>query len=162
MLDKDHNKQYNELLARNHQLILRICFLYGRHDMEYRKDLYQDIAVNLWRGMHSFRRLSKESSWVWKVAKHTAIDKMRSRAGPPDIVSTIPSDVAFAESPHSQRLDDILEAVAHLPDEDQLLVMARLDGESYVELSKRMGLPPELLRKRYSRIIHKIKEMLNE
>ncbi|MEL6842062.1 MAG: sigma-70 family RNA polymerase sigma factor, partial [Bacteroidota bacterium] len=62
-------------LIEQHQGILhKICRMY-RNTKAEREDLFQDMMYQLWKSYPSFRRESRFSSWMYRVALSTAIAK---------------------------------------------------------------------------------------
>lgn len=157
--DTDKLSRYDRLMARNKAVVLRVCQLYARRDGERERDLYQDISLRLWAEMDTFRNQCAESSWVWCLAVSVAVDSHRAEVRRPEVVlcDRLP-DTAAAEE--SERLDHLYEAIARLPVDDQLIVSARLDGNSYQDLAALTGLKEGTLRVRYNRIVNQLKDML--
>lgn len=44
---------------------------------EHRKDLFQEILIQLWKSYQSFRGDSKFSTWMYRVAINVAIQDLR-------------------------------------------------------------------------------------
>lgn len=160
MPTQDALAKYDQLIARHRGLIIKVCQIYCHRDMEQARDLYQDIALKLWTEMNHFRGESSEATWLWHIAVNTAIDRLRhEEAGSGIVYTSNPPEVTAHE--HPQRIDDLYEAIAHLPADDQLLVSYRLDGYSYRDIAGLTKQSEGSLRVRYSRIIKQLKTMLN-
>ncbi|SFC91082.1 RNA polymerase sigma factor [Spirosoma endophyticum] len=50
----------------------KVCRLYGKDDEE-RKDLYQEIVLQLWRAFPSYRQEARASTWMYRIAFNMAI-----------------------------------------------------------------------------------------
>lgn len=160
MPTQDALAKYDLLIARHRGLIIKVCQIYCHRDMELARDLYQDIALKLWTEMDHFRGESSEATWLWHIAVNTAIDKLRHEgAGPGVVLTSNPPEPTTYD--HPQQIDDLYEAIAHLPADDQLLVSYRLDGYSYCDIACFTNQSEGSLRVRYSRIIKQLKTMLN-
>lgn len=159
MSEKEKLKRYDQLMLRNKGLIVKVCQVYCRKDGEQARDLYQDIALKVWTHMDTFRQESSEATWLWHLAVNTAIDYLRANQRQPQLVlgDTLP-EKASEESP--RRIDDLYEAIAHLPADDQMLIAARLDDRDYQHIAQQTGQNEVTLRVRYSRIVKQLRTML--
>ena len=156
MSHKEQLQQYDQLIARHRGLIVKVCQIYAHRDETLAQDLYQDIALELWRQMGRLRREESEAAWLWHIAVNTAIDKLRFEQRRPQLVlvDTLPEQAA---GDTSQRIDDLYEAIAHLPADDQLLVSSRLDGMDYRQIAQLTGRSEGSLSVRYARIVEQLK-----
>jgi RNA polymerase sigma-70 factor, ECF subfamily len=65
-------ERFNLLVKENHQKIQRICKYYAPVT-EDQKDIYQEILVNIWKSLETFRGDALESTWVYRIALNTAM-----------------------------------------------------------------------------------------
>lgn len=159
MSEKEKLKRFDQLMVSHKGLIVKVCQTYCHRDYESARDLYQDIALEIWTHLDSFREESSEATWLWRIATNTAIDRLRREKRRPELV--IPEElpeVATEEQPH--RVDDLYEAIAHLKAEDQQLVTARLEDWSYKEIAAETGESEGALRVRYNRIVKQLRQMM--
>ena len=159
MSDKEKYKRYDQLILRNRSLIVKVCQIYCHQDKELARDLYQDIALNIWTHMDSYRKESSEATWVWHLAANTAIDRLRTIQRRPILVTSESFPERAAEG-QLHRIDDLYEAIAHLSADDQRLVAARMDGYSYQEIALMGGQSEGALRVRYNRIVKQLRELM--
>ena len=159
MSDKEKLKRYDQLITNHKGVIVKVCQTYCRYDGEAARDLYQDIALEIWTHMDTFRKESSEATWIWHLAVNTAIDKLRKEQRRPVLIvgGTMPERVT---EEHPKRIDDLYEAIAHLNADDQQLVNARLQDYSYEEIAKETGVGEGTLRVRYNRIVKQLRQMM--
>ena len=55
-------------------MILKICRMFS-YDEAGQKDLYQDICINIWKGLPGFKGRSQLSTWMYRVALNTALSQ---------------------------------------------------------------------------------------
>ncbi len=159
MSDIEKLKRYDQLITNHKGLIVKACQTYCRYDSEAARDLYQDIALEIWTHMDTYRKESSEATWIWHLAVNTAIDKLRKEQRRPMLVLGAPlPERATEERP--RRIDDLYEAIAHLNSDDQRLVNARLQDYSYEEIAKETGVSEGALRVRYNRIVKQLRQMM--
>jgi RNA polymerase sigma-70 factor (ECF subfamily) len=70
--DLDFKKIYEEFQPK---IVHYLCRLLGIQDAE---DIAQEVFAKVNRGLESFKGQSKLSTWIYRVATNTAIDKLRS------------------------------------------------------------------------------------
>lgn len=68
---KKENK-FNDIVADNGERIKRICNYYSSNQ-EDRKDMYQEILVNIWKSLDSFRGDASISTWIYRIAVNTSL-----------------------------------------------------------------------------------------
>ncbi|SDB91422.1 RNA polymerase sigma factor [Williamwhitmania taraxaci] len=69
---KEREKVFKELISDNEHKIRRVCSYYA-HSEEDRKDLYQEILINVWKSFETFRGDSAVGTWLYRVALNTAL-----------------------------------------------------------------------------------------
>ncbi len=65
-------KLFKTIMDENQERIFRICCYYSKNP-EDRKDLFQEILINIWSSLESFRGDSAIGTWVYRVAVNTAL-----------------------------------------------------------------------------------------
>ena len=145
----DREQNFLKLVRANDVRLRRICRVYG-HDAEGRKDLYQEILLQLWRSLPSFSGASSVVTWLYRVALNTALTYSRSRsmrreetldqeygdAGPPAIAV----DAMEGRPDSAERLERLHAAIHRLGSVDKMLVTMYLDERSYREMADIIGI----------------------
>jgi len=122
-------------------IIHQICMAYEL-DMEARKDLYQEILYQLWKSYPTFRRESKFSTWLYRVALNTAITyygKNRKLSEHEMHVEDIP-DRNERRSEEHQRIDEMYKAINKLGKIDKALILLFLEDKKYEEMAEILGI----------------------
>lgn len=160
MADMDKEAAFRKLYDEYRDRIYRMCCYYVSGE-EDRKDLYQEVFHNLWKGLESFRGDSTLSTWAYRVTVNSALSflaRARSRNETP---------AEYAELIRSRRLPDerdaddeaidlLRGAIAELPLVDMILMSLVLEGASTREIARTTGLTEGNVRVR----IHRSKEKL--
>jgi RNA polymerase sigma factor (sigma-70 family) len=64
-------------ILNNHRgLIFKVCNFYCREE-EDRKDLFQEIVLQTWKSLPSFRGDAALSTWMYRIALNTAITHLK-------------------------------------------------------------------------------------
>lgn len=149
-----------ELFAAEHRrIIAKVCWMYADDDDGW-QDLCQEVLINLWRGFDSFERLSKASTWVWRVAANTCIscsrrDSRHKGTLPLPVCAAMPDN----ESLHTECLRELHELINRLEHLDRTIVMMWLDEYSYDEIASVTGLPRNSVASRLHRAKDKLARM---
>jgi RNA polymerase sigma-70 factor (ECF subfamily) len=133
-----------------------------------REDLFQEIAVALWKALPGFRGEASERTWLYRVAHNVAITastRIHSRGRRED---PIPEQFEHASvSPDAeqqllqlekQRL--LLEGVRSLGVVDREIVLLHLEGLSNAEIETVSGLSEAAVATRLTRIREKLKRQI--
>lgn len=163
-MDKKIEIEFSELLNSNSKIINRVCCLYIDTE-EDRKDLHQEICLQLWRSYGNFEGKSAVSTWLYKVALNTAItffkkDKKQNQQTSQcfEFQSVIDDDV---EEEKREQIEKMYEAINQLDRMEKALVTLYLDDKSYKEVSEILGISSVNARVKIVRIKEKLKNMLN-
>ncbi|HTE24725.1 RNA polymerase sigma factor [Flavitalea sp.] len=156
-------KEFINLINDHRALIFKVCNVYC-HETETRRDLFQEVVLQLWRSFPGFKRESSNSTWIYKVALNTAISNFRKetkRVGKSSITALefeIP-DMSFdpdsLDNNHS-----LQQAIDKLNDLEKAVVMLYLDENSYEEMSEILGLSISNIGVRINRIKKKLTKIL--
>lgn len=141
-------------------MIRRICLGYA-HTAQDLEDLYQDVLVNIWRGLPSFRSDSSMRTWVYRIALNTCVSTLRIRSKQPpqtslDEVILVPDQ----SQEKKEAIKDLYECIATLGPIDKAIVMMWLDEYSYEEIADTIGLKRNNVATRLHRAKEKLKEKI--
>lgn len=144
-------------------LLFKICNLYCR-DAEDRKDLFQEIVLQLWKAFPSFKGASSPSTWMYRVALNTAISNYRKENRRPRKQEV---DPAFFEVPDISTLPMQLEnqkilyaAIAKLNELEKAVILLYLDEKPYTEIAEILGITLSNVGVRINRIKNKLSQQL--
>ncbi|MTI86889.1 MAG: sigma-70 family RNA polymerase sigma factor [Balneolaceae bacterium] len=144
-------------------IIHKVCSMYCDNEDD-RKDLFQEILINLWKSFPSFRGNSKFSTWMYRVSLNVAIQRLRKTNKKKEDV-TLPAD--FDEIAHPQK-EDLPEkklkmmyaAINQLSDIEKAIVMLYLEEKGNEEIAEIVGISQNYVRVKMTRIRKKLKKMV--
>ena len=156
MGEADRRRIFQTWLDQHRGLIFKIVRAYAHTEMD-RDDLFQEVAVQLWRSVPSFKGESKETTWIYRVALNTAmrwlhVEKRRDRIDLQEAQLVL----QHGPSPVDQQLAWLYAEIAQLDDIDRSLALMLLDDLSYKEMSGVLGITESNVGVR----IHRIKKYL--
>lgn len=140
MTRSERDRVFQELFEANRSRIQRLCYGYLGSSDEV-DDLFQEIMINVWNSLPSFRGESLASTWLYRIAVNTALIHRRKRR-PTEPLPELrdPARGAHHSLETGERLAALRSAIASLPDQDRLIMTLLLEGLSYKEISEITGL----------------------
>jgi RNA polymerase sigma-70 factor (ECF subfamily) len=127
-----------------------------------KEDLFQEIVANLWKAYPDFKGNSKISSWIYRVALNTTMTwfrdyvKQKKHFEYRNLIPNVSND---------NELEDVYEqlysAIGHLGKIDRAIILLKLDGYSYDEISEIIGLTKTNVSTKINRIKLKLKNYLS-
>jgi RNA polymerase sigma factor (sigma-70 family) len=155
-------KEFIELVNHNRALIFKVCNLYC-HDPESRKDLFQEIVLQLWKSYPGFIGKSAHSTWIYRVALNTSISNFRKESKKPGKTSIniyefeIPDQSPTFEKDNSSALHLAINKLSEL---EKAIILLYLDEKSYDEISEIIGISNSNVGVRLNRIKTKLSKLL--
>jgi len=70
---ENKEEKYRKIIADNKDRLKRICKYYAPSP-EDQKDIYQEILINIWRSLESFRNEASIGTWIYRIAVNTSLD----------------------------------------------------------------------------------------
>jgi RNA polymerase sigma-70 factor (ECF subfamily) len=139
-------------------------------DRSRREDLFQEIALGLWKAIPHFRGDSSERTWLYRIAHNIAITTLDSRRKRERSELPMADSVewpAAAQRPDQalldlEKRDAMLTAIRDLPVIDRQVVVLHLEGLSYEEIEEISGLTQSAIATRLSRIRARLSEVMRK
>lgn len=145
------------------EVIAKVCYMYSSPSVSF-EDLYQEVLVNIWQGLDTFRGDAKLSTWIYRAAINTCITWYRRNGrhtGKGNVrLEDIIVEPADSDGELATRLDNYRELyrlISLLNPIDKAIITLWLDEKPYDEIGKIMGLSQTNVAVR----IHRIKDKLS-
>ncbi len=156
-------KEFVGLINENQGLIHKVCLMYERND-ENRRDLFQEIVLQMWRSFHTYKGQSKITTWMYRIALNTAISSLRKTSRIPEStdIDTLQFHIADdIESETRREQFQMLEnAIKQLNEIEKAMMMLYLDDIPYEEIAETLGITQNNVRVKMNRIREKLKVIL--
>jgi RNA polymerase sigma-70 factor (ECF subfamily) len=142
---------YNELVLLYSNKVINTCyrFLLDKADAE---DVSQEVFIEVFQSIHSFRGDSKLSTWIFRIAVSKSLDEIKKRNRKKRIASLghilhldevanwlsggIQPDLDISEK---EKMSEILQALSHLPDNQRVaFTLSKIEGYSNSEIAEIM------------------------
>lgn len=123
-------------------------------DSEGAKDVVQDVFTAYYFAMNNEKVIRDTKNWLVRSTINKGIDYKRKTARTVTMENPLPET---NERPQDEA-PDILNAIAHLNEKEQTLVVLYSEGYSYKEIAEMTGRNLSSIGKTLSRIMDKIKK----
>ena len=153
-----YKKQFIQIVEQNKDLIYSLCRIYISLE-EDRKDAFQDIVLELWKSFPSFRKDSKISTWVYKVALYHLLGKLRKKK--PEIIPYDQLPMLFFDGLNAKSSDEsqFLEILFNsLCNQEKALLVLHLEGYDYEEIGEILNTSKSNISTRLNRIKIKLRK----
>ena len=77
-------QEFAQLVRENKSTIYTVCYMFS-NDQDEVNDLFQEVLINLWRGIDSFKGDAKVTSWIYRVSLNTCISADRKKKHQPTV-----------------------------------------------------------------------------
>ncbi len=131
-------------------------------------DAAQEAFLEAYRGLHALREPSLFAGWLLRIARRQATRMARRRARHPtrsldECDGEPPSHPDDAHSGFSADSEELLAAIADLPDHERSVVILRyINGRSVAEIAAACGRPVGTVTKQLSRALERLRLTLKE
>lgn len=131
---------------------------------EERRDLFQEVVLQLWRAYDSFRGQAKVSTWMYRIALNTAITGFRKQKRRPhmetlpDSSTVLPSYDPDYEQDEKRKL--LYQAIDQLSEIEKAIVMLHLEDHSYDEIAEIVGITSNHVGVKLNRIKGKLRKIM--
>src|SRR5262249_49176486 len=140
---EDREAIFRQWLDRHVGLILKIVRGYADTPQD-QDDLFQEVLLQIWSSIPSFRGNAKETTWIYRVAFNTTVAWQRSekrrRQKHEMFIKFDTSSQEQASHVDSmlerEIIDQLYTAIRKLPRVDASLALMHLDGVSYQEMAE--------------------------
>lgn len=141
MQQSEQEQQFSGWMAQHQGLIFKFVRAYAFVPVD-QEDLFQEIALQLWRSIPAYQGTAKESTWIYRVALNTAITWKRNEKKHRQPKTEWPEgDLLLpTQDPVDPRLDWLYEQINRFNPIDRALVLLMLEGFSYKEMAQMLGI----------------------
>jgi RNA polymerase sigma-70 factor (ECF subfamily) len=141
MTESEQRQIFDEWLHQHKGIFFKVvrAYAFNQHDQD---DLFQEIALQVWKSIPDFRGESKPSTWIYRVALYTASTWVRGEKKRPftqPLADTVQALIA-TNQPRDERLEWLYEQIAQLDPLDRSVCLLMLDGYSYKEIASLLGI----------------------
>lgn len=163
-MNKELEHKFIVEFEQNQNIIHKVCRIYTSNQ-DAHNDLFQEIAIQLWKAYPKFRGESKLSTWMYRIGLNTAITlyrKSKRSIDTQDFDSVLYRiESTSYDDTEEEQLKLMYKAIHQLSDIDKALIFLYLEEINYREIAETMGISEVNARVRMNRIKTRLKTILN-
>lgn len=156
-----NEQQFTRIVKENRSTIYTVCYMFSK-DSDEVSDLFQEVLVNLWKGLATFANRSDLRTWIYRVSLNTCISDERKKKRH----RTVPLSMSinpFEDNDNDLRQVRMLyKRINRLKPFDRALVLLWLENISYEEIGAITGISAKNVSVRLFRIKEDLKKMSND
>ena len=163
-MTKELENKFVAELEENQNIVHKVCKIYTDNS-EAHNDLFQEIAIQLWKAYPKFRGDSKFTTWMYRVALNTAITLYRKSKR---TIKTQDFDTVLYkieskdyDDTEEEQLKLMYKAIHTFSDIEKALVFLYLEDKNYKEIAETIGISEVNARVKMNRVKTKLKTILN-
>ncbi len=155
-------QEFLNLINRHKGILFKVSRMYF-DNLEDQQDLFQEIILQLWQSLASFKGNSQFSSWMYRVALNTAIVFFKKEKRKPDKFTSIIIDPIAQDAYNTEKdlqLVHFYKAVKELNKIEKALILQFIEGLSGKEIAENLGLSEVNVRVKTNRTKNKLQKII--
>jgi len=165
MAEKDEER-FLAVIAAHKRLIYKVANSYCKDD-EDRKDLIQEIILQLWRSFSRYDPQYQLSTWIYRIALNVAISFYRKERRKQDLHQPIPETLIYLkdDTPLDQtnvRLNYLQRFIRELKEIDRAIILLYLEGSNQQEIGQILGISTTNVSTKVSRIKQQLQQKFSK
>ena len=159
MTEQEQTKLFDQWLGEHKGIFFKIVRAYAFTAAD-QDDLFQEVALQVWRSVPDFRGESKVSTWIYRVALYTASTWVRQEKKQVDTRPLADMEHVLSVTDHREdgRVTWLYEQISQLDPTDRSICLLMLEGFSYKEIAEITGVSSSHVGVK----IHRIKRHLTQ
>lgn len=157
------NEQEFANIVREHKsTIYTVCYMFSKNQNEV-DDLFQEVLLNLWRGIEHFKGESKLATWIYRISLNTCISADRKKKKHATETLSQQADIyAATDEAETRQIQMLHKRVHRLRPFDRAIVLLWLEGLPYDEIGAITSISAKNVSVRLVRIREELKQMTDE
>lgn len=155
--------EFHKLLLDHKGILYKVTNAYCRNE-EDRKDLMQEIIVQLWKSLDQYNPQYKHSTWIYRIALNVSISFYRKERKRNELTGTFSESIwKYIETPEKnteqeQSIQLLYKFIYELKELDRALMLLYLEEKSHKEMAEIIGITETNVATKIARIKHLLKQ----
>jgi len=139
--EKEQRHIFDTWLNQHKGLLFKIVRSYAFTGMD-QDDLFQEISIQVWRSVPSFRQESSVTTWLYRIALNTSIKwtTKERKHYPSESLENVQHILQENKIQADDRLEWLYEQINQLDEIDRSVTLLLLEGFSYKEMATILGI----------------------
>lgn len=150
--------EFLKVVEQHNRLIYKISYGYCSN-LEDRKDLAQEIILQLWKSFDQFNDKYKLSTWIYRIALNVSISYLRKvKTRSKGQLELVPDFEVSTDAEKPEEIDQLYKFINQLDQMNKALIILYLDELSYAEMAEVLGITETNVATKLNRIKQRLKE----
>ncbi len=155
-MSKTKENTYLELIKTHEKIIHKVVGLYHSDDND-KEDMYQEILLQVWRGIDNFKSDAKFSTWLYKVALNTVLNGQKQKRIKTE---TLSESQPQESSENYDNINLLYQVIRRLDEIDRMIITLNLEGYKNPEIAEITGMSTNHINVKLHRIRKSITNQL--
>jgi RNA polymerase sigma factor (sigma-70 family) len=165
-MDKQEQQQFfQEIIEQHKGILFKVARAYCP-DEEDRKDLIQEMMIQIWQSVHKYNDQFKISTWLYRISLNVAISfyrKSTTRANRFAVLNEQMSEMSTEDKAETEQQLNLLEKfISELKEIDKALMILYLEDKSHAEIAEILGMSVSNVGTKIGRIKGKLKTRFSQ
>ena len=161
-MSQDKQQRFEQLADQYKVVIAKVCSVYASPAAPF-ADLYQEVMLNLWVGLDSYRGDSKVSTWIYRLSLNTCINWHRRNRRHQGLASLeAGAEIPAPAEDVTEGLQTLYRLIEHLAPLDKALITLWLDEKPYDEIAAILGISKSNVATRLHRVRGQLSKMASK
>lgn len=142
MSETEQNRTFTDWLGQYKSLLFKVVRAYAVTVMD-QDDLLQEILIQVWHSIPTFRQQSSATTWIYRIALNTAIKwstNERKHTDAREPIDNVQPILQAGTVQPDERITWLYEEIHQLNEVDRSICLLFLDGFSYKEMAMILGI----------------------
>ncbi len=163
---QDKNNLFISFIDAHKGILYKVANAYCKNS-EDRKDLIQEIYIQLWKSFENYNDDYKYSTWIYRISLNVAISFHRKENSRTKIAGSFSDEILnFSDTSDTgekeANFDMLQQFIAELKEFDKAIMLLYLEEKDYKEIAEIIGYSETNVATKISRIKLKLKEKFSQ
>ena len=149
-----------DVVHAHRNIIYKVCYIYAPKGMI--EDYYQEVLIQLWRSLPTFRGESKISTYIYRISLNTCISHVRKKSKIANRVSLIDVNISENNIEKRMQIDELYALINKLNKLEKAVILLWLEERDYEEISSIVGISKANVAVKINRIKEKLRKLSNQ
>ncbi len=155
---------FEPLYQTHYRMVMQLCMGFLKGDQDQAKDLTQEVFIQVWNKIDSFRQESSPKTWIYRITVNTCLNHLKKQKSQDEKLNEILRDQETTEEIEFTETDPgkmLYEAMGKLSEVDRLVTGLLLEEVPQEEIAAILGISEGNLRVKIHRIKLRLKKLIH-
>lgn len=156
-MNKILEQEFLKVIAHNQSRVQRVCSIYTSDENE-RKDLVQEVFLNIWKAFPSFKGKANINSWIYRIMLNVCLQwrylKQRNKTVSADFF--VFENIASTPKAEVELIEKLRKCIAGLDSANKSIILLFLEELPYKEIAEIVGISENYVAVKIKRIKEKL------